>query len=76
MDKVYYYLKAIERVLQTQDEKECRKDVFETLGILIQENPQRMEEVQSRFQALCVKYNKDFYKEIRWDNPEEILNSI
>ena len=76
MDKVNKYIKVIEKILQKQHEIECRKNVFETLGILIQENPQRMEEIQNRFQALCVKYSKDFYKEIRWGNPEEILKSI
>lgn len=76
MDKVNKYIKEIEKILQTQNEIECRKDVFETLGILIQENPQRMEEIQNKFQALCVNYSKDFYKEIRWDNPKEILKSI
>ena len=76
MDEVNETLGMIEEVIQTQDEIKCRKNVFESLGKLIQKYPERTEEIQKIFKYMCVKYSKDFYKDMRWDNPAEILQSI
>lgn len=65
MDKIDNYLSAIEDVLASQSESECRKNVFETLDLLIAEFPSQKERIINSFKELCKKYNKDFLNEIR-----------
>lgn len=68
MDKLSNYLLAIEEVLATQSEKECRKNVFETLNGLIEEFPDKATYIKEQFRELCVKHNKDFFYDLTIDS--------
>lgn len=65
MDKLSNYLSAIEDVLATKNEKECRRNVFETLDGLMEEFPDKAVFIKEQFNALCVKYKKDFFFDLR-----------
>lgn len=65
MDKIENYMSAINDIMASQSEEECRKNVFETIGILIKEFPDEQERINESFRKLCKKHNMDFFREIR-----------
>lgn len=65
MDKLNNYLLAIEDIIATQSEKECRRNIFETIDGLIEEFPDKEGYIKEQFNALCVKYKKDFFFDLR-----------
>lgn len=72
MDKLSNYLSAIEDVLATKSEKECCRNVFETLNGLKEEFPDKVSYIEEKFRELCVKYNKDFFYELTIDTNDLI----
>ena len=73
MEKILY---VIEEVIRTQPAKECRKNVFETIGILAKNNPNRLSYLFKRIKDICDKYHVDFYEEIKWNDTNSVLKSI
>lgn len=69
-------LSCVEEIVKTQSEQNCRKDIFETLGLIKQTHPEHREYIEERFQQMCKDYNKDFFKEIRWDDIAQELRSM
>ena len=49
---------------------ECRRNVYETLNILLKDYPTRQEEIQARFKDICLKHGIDFYSEMRVDGSD------
>lgn len=59
-------LNAIEKCI-AEFKANCRKNVFETLNILLKDYPTHTDEIQAKFKELCQKYGIDFYAEMRID---------
>ena len=69
-------LSAVEEIVKTQSEQKCRKNVFETLGLLMAYYPENVNHITTEFRRMCKDYNKDFFKEIRWDDIAQELRSM
>ena len=59
-------LTAIEECI-AEFKANCRKNVFETLNILLKDYPTHTDDIQAKFKAICQKYGIDFYAELRVD---------
>lgn len=58
-------MSLIKDILVTQQEEECRRNIFETIRDLRSEFPQEQERISDSFRKLCEEYNKDFFKEMK-----------
>lgn len=56
-------LEAIEKTI-AENLSKCRKNVFETIGILHKKHPNDSDEINTRFKEICKKYGVNFYSEI------------
>lgn len=59
-------LNAIEACI-AEFKANCRKNVFESLNILLKDYPTSTNEIQAKFKEICQKYGIDFYAEMRVD---------
>lgn len=67
MSDIDRVLQAVENILSQQEENVCRKNVLETLRILCMKYPNQKEYIHLKFEEMCRKYNKDFFKDILYD---------
>ena len=73
MDYIDNRLSAIEDILRTQSEEECRKNVIETIDLLKQDFPEQREYIDAIFKQMCTSNHVDFFKEIRI-SPNDMLH--
>lgn len=59
-------LNAIEECI-AKFKANCRKNVYDTLNILLRDYPAHTNEIQEKFKKICQKYGIDFYAELRVD---------
>ena len=64
MNTLDRYLSAIEEILKTQSEDECRKNVYETLEKLKEQYPDEESYINEQFFKICKKYDRDFLKDL------------
>lgn len=55
-------MSAIENIIREQAPDQCRRNVFETINILIKQYPDDKDEIESSFIQLCNKLDVDFYQ--------------
>jgi hypothetical protein len=58
--------------------KECRKVVFESIGIMIKKHPEKVDYIQQQFNDMCKESGIDFYAEFRISGKdiEECLDKL
>lgn len=64
MSDIDRVLQAVENILSQQEENDCRQNVSETLRILYENYPNQKESINLKFNEMCRKYNKDFFKDM------------
>ena len=57
-------LSAIKEVM-VEKKEECRKVVFESIGIMIKKYPEEVNYIQQEFNNMCKEIGIDFFKELR-----------
>lgn len=63
--QIKYFLQAVDEILATQPEEDCRKNVLETIGVLKKDFPKDADYIERQFKSLCEKHKKDFFKELK-----------
>lgn len=70
-------LSAIKEVM-VEKKEECRKVVFESIGIMINKYPEEADYIQQEFNNMCKEIGIDFFKELRISGKdiEEYLDNL